>query len=452
MKASYWQKIFGVALVLNLCAAAQVFGQFTPGGFGGFGGFNGGGTTGSRGSRSGTSGSSSANYPRNGDVGDAIISIEPDTRNLVVIADEDTLQYLSNVVANLDRPQPQVLIKVVFVEVTHNKGLDFGVEGTFNKPYGNSYNTGLTTNYTVLNTYTTSGINSNLFQSGAGVFPSVLSPVFTPSAITGTNLSGLAGLAGAGTGIYQIMSQDFTVTLHAIATAGSAKILSRPSVVARNNQPASILVGQSIPLITSVRYDTFGNAINGITYQDVGIILRVTPFITADGLVQMILSPETSAVSATGGTTISSGPGGLNPVVAPFIDKRSADTVVITPDGQTVIIGGLMYNEKSEAESKVPFLGDIPLLGNFFKRKVTTEDKQELLIFLTPYVMQAPAQMAALSATERAHSEAMKGLSEKELQQFFDQLPTKSPNGSSSKKGKWTTPPAGFSTNAPAWK
>ncbi len=411
-------KVFGSVLMIGLCAVFSSRAQF-PGGFGGFGGFgnNGGG------GRSSRSSTSSTQYPRNGDVGDAVISIDPETHNLVVIADDDTLQYLSQVVSNLDRPQPQVLIKVVFVEVSRDTGLDFGVEGTFNKPFGNSWNTGLTTNYQVLPTFSSTG--SNVFQSGAGIFPSTLSPVFTPSTISGTNLSGLAGLAGAGTGLYQIMAQDFTVTLHAIATAGKAKILSRPSVVARNNQPASILVGQSVPLITSVRYDTFGNAINGITYTDVGIILRVTPYIASDGTVQMILSPETSAVSATGGTTISSGPGGLNPVVAPYIDKRSADTVVVTPDGQTVIIGGLIYDLKAESESKIPFLGDVPILGNFFKRKIKTEDKKELLIFLTPHVIQAPTQMAAISDKEKAKSDAVKGLTDQELDKFLDQLPTK---------------------------
>ena len=89
------------------------------------------------------------------------------------------------------------------------------------------------------------------------------------------------------------------VTLHAIAQAGNAKVLSRPSILARNNQPATITVGQSVPLITGVRYDNFGNAINSITYQDVGVILRVTPFITGDGLVEMIVSPEISRLDPT---------------------------------------------------------------------------------------------------------------------------------------------------------
>jgi general secretion pathway protein D len=431
---SNWQKILTGALVLGLCTVAQVQAQPGPGGFGGFPGFGGG-----QGNRARSS--TSSQYPRNGDVGSAVMSIDQDG-HLVVVADDDTIQYISQVVSNLDRPQPQVLIKVVFVEVNRDNGLDFGVDASFKGTTGYSPTTSLVTNFSLIN----GGTSSN------AIVPSFLGPItqMLPSSfLTGSNITGgsllpgLPSLSGVG-GLYQILGQDYQVTLHALATAGKAKILSRPSVVARNNQPATILVGQSIPLITSVRYDTFGNAINGITYTDVGIILRVTPFINADGLVQMILSPETSAVSPTGGTTISSGPGGLNPVVAPFIDKRSADTVVVTPDGQTVIIGGLIYDQKAQAESKVPWLGDLPLLGNFFKRKITTEDKRELLIFLTPRVMQVPSELAALSNAERARSDAVKAMSEQELDKFLDTLPTKPSKDATKKsnKSKPVPPPA----------
>jgi general secretion pathway protein D len=189
--------------------------------------------------------------------------------------------------------------------------------------------------------------------------------------------------------------------------------------VARNNQPATILVGQTVPLITSVRYDSLGNAINGIQYTDVGIILRVTPFITSDGMVEMILSPETSSVSPTDKVQIQ------NSTFAPVIDKRSADTVVVTPNGQTVIIGGLMQNQKTSSESKIPFLGDIPLLGNLFKRKTKADVQTELLIFLTPHIIQAPSEMAAISTHEREKSDAAKGLTDKEVDQFLDELPSK---------------------------
>ncbi len=174
-----------------------------------------------------------------------------------------------------------------------------------------------------------------------------------------------------------------------------------------------------MPLITAVNYDTFGNARNSISYQAVGIILKVTPFITSDGLVQMIVQPSTSALDPSSSVAVSAG------VFAPVIDVRSADTVVITPDGQTVVIGGLMRNDSGEVTSKIPLLGDIPLLGNLFKHRSTSNQKTELLIFLTPHVIAAPSQLASLAATERNHVLIPKSYSEEQLDRFLEKVPTK---------------------------
>ena len=217
-------------MVFGFAVAIQVHAQPGPGGFGGFGGFGGGGVSGGR-SRSSTS---SSTYPKNGAVGDAVISIDPETHNLVVIADDETTAYISQVVSNLDRPQPQVLIKVVFLEVQHDKGMDLGVDGSFRATTGYSPTTSMVTNYSLINGGTTN----------YSIVPSFLGPVtsFLPSSfLTGTNITGggqLSGLQSAGSGLYSIMGQDYTMTLHALATAGNGKILSRPSVIARNNQPA----------------------------------------------------------------------------------------------------------------------------------------------------------------------------------------------------------------------
>jgi general secretion pathway protein D len=421
-RLSHGRTYLTAVLALGMGASLQIHAQPGPGGFGGFGGF--GGANRSR------SSSTSSQYPRNGDIGNAVLSIDPQTHNLVVIADDDTLAHISSVVSNLDRPQPQVLIKVVFLEVQRDQGLDLGVDASFRGTTGYTPSTSLVTNFSVFPPF--SSLTPGGSNSTTSIIPSSIAPLTSmlpTSFLTGSNITGgslLPGLSSGAGGLYQIMGQDYQVTLRALATAGNAKILSRPSVIAANNQPATILIGQSVPLITSVRYDTFGNVINGVTYTDIGIILRVTPFITSQGLVQMILSPETSSVAATGGQVISSGPGGLNPITAPAINKRSADTVVVTPDGQTVIIGGLIYQEKDEAESKIPFLGDIPLLGNLFKRKVTTEDKRELVIFLTPRVIQAPSELAAVTMKEKLKSAGYKALTDRELDQFLDTLPTKS--------------------------
>lgn len=337
------------------------------------------------------------NYPNSGAIGDAYFSIDPETRRVVTIADEETLQYIKQVLENLDKPKPQVLIKVVFLEVTHNKASDIGIEGGWTGYMGDSA-TGA-----FANAFGMSGINS---AAGTNQLLNVFgqpSRSFNPMP--------------PGAGLYQVLGQDYQVTLRAIAQAGTAKVLSRPSILARNNQPATITVGQDVPLVTSVRYDNFGNAINSYRYESVGVILRVTPFITQDGMVEMIIAPEISSIDETFSVPISAD------VSAPVINVRSADTVAVTPDGQTVIIGGLMSDSKAQNDSKVPVLGDIPLLGNLFKRRVRSDTKTELLIFLTPHIVMAPTELASLSERERAKSMSPNAFTEEELNKFLDALP-----------------------------
>src|SRR5437773_7925452 len=138
-------------------------------------------------------------------------------------------------------------------------------------------------------------------------------------------------------------------------------------------------------------------------------------------MVEMIVSPQISEL-ADRSLWVQTAPG----IFAPVIDSRSADTVVVTPDGQTVIIGGLMQKSKQQADSKIPILGDIPILGNLFKHKVRSDSKTELIIFLTPHIVMAPSQLAGLTTLERNKAElAPKAFSEQELNRFIDGLPTK---------------------------
>lgn len=353
-------------------------------------------------------------YPGAGAIGDAYFSIDPETRRVVTIADEETAKHIKEVLENLDRPKPQVLIKVVFLEVTHNNSLDIGLEGGWANGMGNS------TTGAFANAFGLSAINQ-----AAGVGTNGGGPLMN---VFGQPIRSFNPMP-PGAGLYQVLGQDYQVTLRAIAQAGSAKVLSRPSILARNNQPATITVGQSVPLITSVRYDNFGNAINSVSYEDVGVILRVTPFISQDNMVEMIIAPEISSINPTFTIPISAD------VSAPVIDVRSADTVAVTPDGQTVVIGGLMANTQSKADSKIPFLGDIPILGNLFKRQQRSGSKTELLIFLTPHIVPAPTELAALSKKERDNTLTPNSFSEEELNRFLSNLPAQ-PEGRSKKSKK----------------
>lgn len=343
-------------------------------------------TTRTTGGSSGAGGTA-REYQNSTMVGEAIISSDPETRRLIVITDEETSLHISQVISNLDRPKPQVLIKVVFLEVTHRDDLDVGVEASYTH---------------------TSGSTTNIFGSFFGL----------PA----------QGL-GAG-GFYQLLYQDLEVRLRALAEAGKTEVLSRPSILARNNQQATIIVGQELPFITNSRITDQGQTINTIQYQDIGIILRVTPFITSDGMVEMIVSPEISTL--TDQTVPIS-----DTVNAPVIAKRAADTVVVTPNGQTVVIGGLMENNKTEADRKIPLLGDIPLLGNLFKRKIKTSSKTELLIFLTPYVVPEPGDLAKLTKAETDKTElAPKAFSERDLDKYLDGMQLKQPSSTQQKKSR----------------
>ena len=107
--------------------------------------------------------------------------------------------------------------------------------------------------------------------------------------------------------------------------------------------------------------------------------------------------------------------------------RWNAQVVAAFPDGQTVIIGGLMQDSKAEAENKIPILGDLPLLGNLFKRKSKNDSKTELLIFLTPHIIYAPTEMASVSAREEAKSSVKKTFTEDELNKFIERLPSDEP-------------------------
>ena len=314
-----------------------------------------------------SSSSSSRTYLSNGLIGEAIVEADYDTRSIIVICDSETNEHVAEIIKSLDIPVQQVLIKVVFLEVTYNDDLDFGLEGALQAD-----------------------------KRGANIFETAF---------------GLA--AESRGGFYKLLESDVNVTLHAIAEKGKLEILSRPSILTRNNQEAVINVGKRVPFVTNVQISSAGQQTNTVEYEDIGIILSVTPFITQEGLVELILAPEISTLTDQ---TIQISENVSSPVFA----NRSADTVVVTPNGKTVVIGGMMEDNTTESDKKVPILGDIPLLGLAFQRKVKSKTKTELMIFLTPYVVEGPASLVDLSEQERNQSELIpQSFSEQQLDKFL---------------------------------
>ena len=413
MKTQLLKKISGVLLVLAACAVTGLHAQngrggggggFGGGGFGG-GGFGGGGFGGNRGGF-GSIANSGDEYNNNGTVGGASIMVDPDSHNIIVVADQATSEQISNVIANLDRPKPQVLIKVVFLQVQLDNSLDLGVEGGYvnNGSQGNP-------SVSAANIFGLTGLNTV-----ATNFSALGQPVGSGFPVPGTSTLSEGGL-------YQVLGENYQATIRALAQQGKAQVLSRPSILARDGQPATILVGQQVPLVTGISYETVGAntvPINNVTYTPVGIQINVTPYVSAENYVEMIVTPQDSEIDPTLTEPIG---GGVN---APVIDTRSADTVVITPDGQTVVIGGLMENDKESTTSKIPLLGDIPLLGALFRSTSTSDNKDELMIFMTPHIVHAPMELAGtVNPPNLTGGFITNSVTEQQLDQFLNKIPEK---------------------------
>jgi general secretion pathway protein D len=194
-------------------------------------------------------------------------------------------------------------------------------------------------------------------------------------------MSGLA--VGAIKGTFTFQGKQYLsvgALLHALQTDGNVNVLSTPNLLTMDNQKAEIMVGQNVPFITGQTQNAVTGSqtlFNTVNRQDVGIKLSLTPQIASDDNVRLEVNQEISDVIAST----------LTNLAGPTTSKRSASTTVVVKDRQTMVIGGLIRDNVTSSESKVPFLGDIPILGWLFKSKTTSIDKTNLMIFITPYII-----------------------------------------------------------------
>src|SRR5262249_19507145 len=183
----------------------------------------------------------------------------------------------------------------------------------------------------------------------------------------------------------------YTLLLTALETESDVDVLSAPNMVTTDNEEAEIVVGRNIPFIASraTSSSNLSNLFTTIERHDVGITLRLTPRITAEDFVHLSLVEEVSDIDPIPNPAV-----GDPNVVGPTTTIRSASTVVGAHDRQTVVIGGLLADTVRQDERGVPFLKDVPVLGNFFKRDENRRVKTNLLVFLTPHLIATDQQMA----------------------------------------------------------
>jgi len=270
------------------------------------------------------------------------ITIRGDEKSntVLVSASPRYIDRVKEMIRQLDVDPPQVLIQVMLAEVTLDSREDYGVSMRVGGELGSADWTG--------------GFGLADFVTGLGV-PNIA-----------------------------IAATDFDLLIKALKAQGRLQVLSNPSIMAANNAPARIQVGETIQIPTSTSISDAGRTSSTLEKEDLGVILQVTPSINPDGFVRMNITPEISNLSART-TQIS------EDFESPIITRRTADTTVTVHDGQTIVIGGLISDRFERRERKVPLLGDIPIAGWLFRNESEETAKTELLIVLTPHVIESPA-------------------------------------------------------------
>ncbi|MFQ5423301.1 MAG: secretin N-terminal domain-containing protein [Phycisphaerae bacterium] len=288
-----------------------------------------------------------------------------ESNQLLISASPRFKSSVLNMVEQLDLPPPQVMIQVMIAEVTLSDRFEMGLEFALQQLR----------------------FSETALPGGNGVLQSTHFDV-----IGGTDV----GAAGSGVGgfSFTITGEDFNFLVRALQSDSRLEVIQRPMIMCQDNQEANITIGNSVPFVRNTQVTDNGQVTSQIEYEDIGIILDVTPHINPDGWVYLRVAPEISAITDS---TIDVG----NGVLAPVFTSRTADTTVAVKDGETVVIGGLITTSENESETKVPFLGDLPGIGALFRSMSRTKDKTELLIALTPRIVRTVEDGRRLSIEER---------------------------------------------------
>ena len=334
------------------------------------------GAAGGTGTAAATSSLTSSSTPSTG----GIIQAEPATNSLIITANEPLYRNLRHVIDQLDKRRGQVYIESIIVEVSSTNAAEVGIQWQGLVGAGNQ-NTGFGgTNFTSSNGTPGSNI-VNLSQNvNALLSPSTATPVTIPPN-PGLNLGLLTKFNGV-TGMSALIT--------ALSTTTGTNILSTPNLITLDNEEARIVVGQNIPVLSG-SYATTGSTATAtpfttVSRQDIGLILRVRPQISENGLVKMQIYQEVSNVASQ------------VPNQGPILNKRDIETNVIVDDGQTLVLGGLIENNYTDSTSGIPWLSQIPVLGALFRYDNSSRTKTNLLVFLRPYVLRDKGQDQEITA------------------------------------------------------
>lgn len=283
------------------------------------------------------------------------ITADPATNSLIIVASKADYEKILSLLKELDIKRRQVIVEAMLLEV--------GVDDT--QTLGTNFLT------------SGGGDNGGYFAEGNFGQQNLGNLFDNPAKLSG--FTAAAASSGTLTLPNNIVIPSQIVMVHAASNLSNVNVLSAPTILATDNEPAKIIVGQNVPFLasTSTSEANLNNTFNQIDREDVGISLEMTPQISSGSYVTMNIYTEVSAIVAAT----------VNSTLGPTTTKRQSETTVIAKDGQMIVIGGLMSDDVSEARDGVPFFEDVPVIGHLFRNTSAARARTNLLIFITPRIV-----------------------------------------------------------------
>ncbi len=289
------------------------------------------------------------------------ITIQPsvETNAVVVRARREVQADLAALIAELDQRRPQVLIEAAIVEVSGDISEQLGVQlgfGTATPP---------------------GGFAATSFSPSGPTLDNILTLLGSPAGV---------GVAATGLSIGLSRQDKFGLLLQALGQSTKANLLSTPSITTLDNQPAEIVVGQNVPFRTGSFTDN-GSTQSTIERRDVGITMRVVPRVNQGDVIQLEISQEVSSLANAA----------VNGAADIVTNRRSIKTTVLADNGGTIVLGGLITNDRQSSRSEVPGFGKLPIIGGLFRSKSGSARRQTLFVFLRPTILRSRSDVAAVS-------------------------------------------------------
>lgn len=350
------------------------------------------------------------------------ITADEQTNSLIITADQNIMQQLEEVIGKLDIRRAQVLVEAIIVEVQDGNGMNLGVQWANSQVGGQQFTS---TGLPIFN----AAQGRKQYEKEGGITSN--NPIY----------SALGSFNGLAAGFFD---GDWSVLLTALSSNSKNDILSTPSIVTLDNKEASFNVGQDVPVLSGSQTTSGDNVFNTVDRKTVGTKLKVTPQINEGDAVLMEIEQEVSSVDNTSTSS----------TLGPTFNTRTIQNAVLVKSGETVVLGGLIDDATKEQVSKVPLLGDIPLIGQLFRYTSTDKNKRNLMVFIRPTIIRNDDVYRSLSKDKYTRFQSLQkeriekhttGVVDAESRPVLNDIDFKSPSSGSTAPVKTSGPRNPFS-------